>query len=259
MYAKKQRIQICFNKAAKTYDQAANLQREAADDLFKLLPQENFNQVLDLGTGTGYCARILAKKLPQAEILGIDIAPEMIQVAKQKQHHQEQYLIADFDNLPIQSESCDLIFSNLALQWSLNLDNTLAKLKHALAKKGHLVFSTLLNGTLLELKKAFHQIDKSRHANDFLDLKQVEKILLKNNFEIIKTKTATKKYHYRNVFEIIRNLKDVGANCVIEHSTKQLTHKQHFIKLNQCYPRQHQIDQLPLSYELAYFCVRNKT
>ena len=36
-------------------------------------------RVLDLGTGTGKAARLVAERFPQAEVVGVDLAPAMIE------------------------------------------------------------------------------------------------------------------------------------------------------------------------------------
>jgi SAM-dependent methyltransferase len=41
-------------------------------------------RILDLGTGTGAAALWLARRFPEAEIVGVDIAPAMISVARSK-------------------------------------------------------------------------------------------------------------------------------------------------------------------------------
>jgi SAM-dependent methyltransferase len=41
-------------------------------------------RVLDLGTGTGRAAFSLARRFPEAEILGVDLAPEMIEEARRR-------------------------------------------------------------------------------------------------------------------------------------------------------------------------------
>lgn len=40
------------------------------------------SSILDIATGTGYVARRLKKLYPEAEVIGVDIAPEMIAVAQ---------------------------------------------------------------------------------------------------------------------------------------------------------------------------------
>jgi ubiquinone/menaquinone biosynthesis C-methylase UbiE len=52
----------------------------AAADRLAERPQ----RVLDIGTGTGLAAVVLARRFPEAEVLGIDVAPRMIEEARRQ-------------------------------------------------------------------------------------------------------------------------------------------------------------------------------
>lgn len=50
----------------------------AALDRLGTAPQ----RILDLGTGTGAAARVIARRFPEAEVLGVDVAPKMVEEAR---------------------------------------------------------------------------------------------------------------------------------------------------------------------------------
>jgi SAM-dependent methyltransferase len=50
----------------------------AALDRLDVMPR----RILDLGTGTGLGARVLAKRFPGAEVVGVDLAPAMVEEAR---------------------------------------------------------------------------------------------------------------------------------------------------------------------------------
>jgi SAM-dependent methyltransferase len=50
----------------------------AALDRLETAPQ----RILDLGTGTGAAARVVARRFPEAEVVGIDLSPKMIEEAR---------------------------------------------------------------------------------------------------------------------------------------------------------------------------------
>ena len=57
-------------------------------------------RVLDVGTGTGMGAFMLAERWPEAEVTGIDVAPEMIAQAAQKAGGDRvRFLVADVSSL----------------------------------------------------------------------------------------------------------------------------------------------------------------
>jgi ubiquinone/menaquinone biosynthesis C-methylase UbiE len=39
-------------------------------------------RILDVGTGTGVAARVLARRFPEAEVVGVDLAPAMVEEAR---------------------------------------------------------------------------------------------------------------------------------------------------------------------------------
>ena len=69
-------------------------------------------RVLEIGTGTGAGAFTLANRFPDAEILGIDISPKMIEVARAKLAERSaphvRFEVADVAQLP-EGETYDLI------------------------------------------------------------------------------------------------------------------------------------------------------
>lgn len=52
-------------------------------------------RILDVGTGTGAGARWLARRFEQAEVLGIDVAPEMIDLAAAKAGERVRFEVAE--------------------------------------------------------------------------------------------------------------------------------------------------------------------
>lgn len=65
-------------------------------------------RVLDLGTGTGGGARVLASRYPEAEVTGADLSPEMIREAKAR-GTRETYVAADASALPFADNAFDLV------------------------------------------------------------------------------------------------------------------------------------------------------
>jgi SAM-dependent methyltransferase len=67
-------------------------------------------RVLDLGTGTGSVARIVASRFPDADVVGVDISERMIDEARKKPDSQRiRYDVADAERLPYDDGSFDLV------------------------------------------------------------------------------------------------------------------------------------------------------
>ena len=236
----KKRVAIAFGKAAQGYDRAAHFQFEVMEALGAMT--ERSLHILDIGCGTGIGARHLAMRYPEATVIGLDLAVGMLEVAALA-GNSEAYLCADFDHLPIQNSWADLAFSNLTLQWSPDLKQTLFQLKAALAPGGQLIFSTLQSGTLREFQM----------ANSFLRAEEIKTALLEAGFVIEQSKEIHQTYHYQTFREVLGALKDVGANCLLKRNTKQ-AHRAYFEGLEAAYPRD--AEGFPLSYEVVLIVAR---
>jgi malonyl-CoA O-methyltransferase len=66
------------------------------------------SRILDLGTGTGAAARLLATRWPEADVTGADISPEMVREA-QARGSRETYVVADASALPFADRTFDLV------------------------------------------------------------------------------------------------------------------------------------------------------
>jgi ubiquinone/menaquinone biosynthesis C-methylase UbiE len=63
---------------------------------------------LDVGTGTGAGARLLAKRFPDAEVVGVDVAPAML-VEARRLAPELDFVEGDAARLPFDDESFDLV------------------------------------------------------------------------------------------------------------------------------------------------------
>lgn len=63
---------------------------------------------LDVGTGTGAGARAIARRLPEAEVVGIDVAPGMLSEAR-RLAPELSFVEGDAAELPFDAESFDLV------------------------------------------------------------------------------------------------------------------------------------------------------
>jgi malonyl-CoA O-methyltransferase len=70
-------------------------------------------RVLDLGTGTGKAARVVAKRFPQAEVVGVDLSPAMIEQARRvlpaELSGRVRFDVADASRLPFEDGAFDLV------------------------------------------------------------------------------------------------------------------------------------------------------
>jgi SAM-dependent methyltransferase len=93
--------------------------------------------VLDLGTGTGKAARLAAERFPDAEVVGVDLAPRMIEQARAllppELDGRVRFDVADASKLPFQDGAFDLVVL-------LNMIPFFAELARVTAPGGTAVF-----------------------------------------------------------------------------------------------------------------------
>ncbi|MFZ3373096.1 MAG: methyltransferase domain-containing protein, partial [Desulfitobacteriaceae bacterium] len=150
-----------FGQNAVTYDQYAVVQKEMAKELFgKIIKMECcFQNILEIGCGTGFLTELLAREYPNAQIITTDIAPEMIAIASKKltAYANIQYFVADGENLSTVDQVSfgklpfDLIVSNVVFQWFVEYAAAFTQYHSYLEPGGYLIFSTLGVGTFKEL------------------------------------------------------------------------------------------------------------
>lgn len=96
--------------------------------------------IADLGCGPGHLTEVLRRRWPEADILGVDSSPEMIDRAVAGNTDlRARYLIADVSEW-VPEEPVDLIVSNATLQWLPDPLATVARLREHVASRGTLAF-----------------------------------------------------------------------------------------------------------------------
>ena len=103
----------------------------------KIVTDWHPHSVADLATGTGDLALALQKKLPDAEIAGVDFLPEMLELAKQKGLRQP--VLADAMNLPFGDGSFDCVTIAFGLRNLENCAAALVEMSRVIKSNGHLL------------------------------------------------------------------------------------------------------------------------
>ena len=174
----KQAVADSFSKAANHYDKFAQLQRDIGDQLLKnleLSSSKTINDLVDLGCGTGFFSEKLASRYPESNLTCFDLSQAMLAQVKQRNINKVSLQQGDIDVLPFAHNSLDLIYSNLVVQWSADLLVCLKQIKNSLKPKGKAYLSTLLTGSLEELRMAWKLVDDKPHTNSFLSLNNINR------------------------------------------------------------------------------------
>ncbi len=162
-----------FDRRASSFERNDYLLREIERRMFERLDVVKIApaRILDLGCGLGAGVSELSRRYPQAETLGLDFSPNMIEAAKKKvlpsadglffrfmksmgagQAKRISFEVADLAQLPSANESVDLLWSNLVFHWLGIPEPALLDL-YRVAKPGALLmFSAFGVDTLKEIR-----------------------------------------------------------------------------------------------------------
>ncbi len=227
------KIAKSFGEASTSYDVSARLQRYCGKHLMPWLPNRNDLTVLDLGSGTGYFTELLASRYQ--DVIGVDISTKMLRFAQNNRDNSIHWLEADAYKLPLQENSIDFVYSNLMIQWCEPLDKVLNEVMRVLKPGGVFVFSTLVDGTLFELKSAWAQVDNDRHVIDFKPEREIKQLFEGTDRKLLNAKQQDIVLEYESVLHLAHELKGLGANHVPKKQGKGLAGKEKWQKMSKSY------------------------
>lgn len=253
----KWRVAKAFGQAAASYNAAAVFQQEIGKRLIERL---NFARiaagtVMDLGASTGYLTQQLAQCYGDATLIAVDIAEGMLRYMQKSDHLSLPWLVcADAEHLPFSSETVDLVFSNLMLQWCPNSLAVFDEVRRLLKPGGLFVFSTLGPDTFCELRQSWAQVDDYQHVNAFTDMHNVGDALLTLG---LRNPVVDREYvavMYDRVADLLRDLRALGANQVIvDHRVPGFLGKGCYQAFMQAYEKfRNPEGLLPVTYEVIY-------
>ena len=252
----KSHVRQSFSKSAQDYDQVAVLQREIGERMLERLDYVKLKPdiVLDAGAGTGHCSDGLLKRYNKAKVLSLDFALPMLHQAVKKGRwlRRPSCICGDIEHLPLADQSVDLVFSNVAIQWCTDLQQTFSEFMRVLKPEGLLMFSTFGPDTLKELRSAWAQVDQLPHTSQFVDMHDIGDMLVHEQFAdpVIDAERMT--LTYKNVSLLVKDLKMLGAHNADSNRQRGMMGKQRWQSMVRAYEEFRQQDRLPATYEVVY-------
>ena len=163
------------------------------------------------------------------------------------------WLVGDAESLPLKAGSVDLIFSSLSIQWCGNLSTLFNEVERVLSDDGIFVFSSLVDGSLSELKSAWSQVDSMQHVNAFAFLSDYQSAISTTCLNVERLDIQEKVLSYQKVKELTRELKTLGAHNMTSHRATHLTGKQKIQEFLAAYESFRLNDgTLPASYQVLF-------
>jgi ubiquinone/menaquinone biosynthesis C-methylase UbiE len=131
-----------FDRIAASYDSWAGGQHErVAVRLVDLAVPQKGEHVLDIGTGTGLVAHLVAPRVSPGSVIGIDLSEQMMAIARSKQSKNVQFLGMAAERLVFKPETFDLVTMGQALAYLSDPTDALAEARRVLRTGGRLAVS----------------------------------------------------------------------------------------------------------------------
>lgn len=248
-----------FGRAAASYDSSAHLQRAVCRQLMKMAERHwTPSTIVDLGSGTGFGSKLLRRHFPEARIVALDLAEDMLRFARNERPQADAYIAADAELLPLADGSVDLLFSSMALQWCYRLPQLFAELRRVLSPEGRCLVATLGPGTLAELRDSWAEVDSGVHVNRFLPLANWREAAAQSQLmgEVLDEQRLL---YFDNLRQLMRELKGVGAHNINRAAKRGMTGRTRIQQLAKAYEDLRQPLGLPVSYEVIYMKLVQET
>jgi Trans-aconitate methyltransferase len=183
------------------------------------LDQRPVDAILELGCGSGRLTRMLRETWPGARLVSVDIAADMLAVARQS-CADALFVLDDAEHfLQCCDERFDLVISNATLQWFQTPDVSLLRCRTLLNPGGVVALTTFGCDTFRELRASFAEAYERatkparQHSGEFPEINFWLKLLPRDEIE---------EWHvteqFENVRAFLRSVQMAGATNVFAHS-----------------------------------------
>ena len=244
-------IQVAFSAAATRYDQAAHIQRQAAEQFAQWLatqPIASPQTILEVGCGTGFLTAQLVERYPHTAILATDIAPAMLAQAQQRiTAPQVHWQVLDAQQGAPQAS--DWLVSALCFQWFQPLAEALQKLWE---KTEVLAFSVVLADSFRDWRAAHDALQLSCGLQPLPSWENLHALCSALQPASLTSERVSLLENHANALAFAQSMKAIGAHVPrAEHEPAGLRS-----------PLRQVLKVLPqpytVNYEIGFFCLRKK-
>ena len=161
---KKEQVAKMFDAISKNYDGLNRVISLGIDikwrkKVVKIVGENNPKQILDIATGTGDLALMMAELNPD-KIIGLDISEGMLAVGKEKianvnLSEKIEMVVGDSEEMPFDDDTFDAITVSFGVRNFANLDKGIQEIARVLKPSGVLVILETSNPTKFPFKQGY--------------------------------------------------------------------------------------------------------
>jgi ubiquinone/menaquinone biosynthesis C-methylase UbiE len=147
-----------FDQVAHEYDSWAGGQHgRVAARLVEIANPKKGQHALDVGTGTGQVAHLVAAKVRPGTVIGIDLSERMLSVARSGKAPNEQFVGMAAERLVFRPATFDLVTMGEALAYLADPAAALEEAHRVLKPRGHLAVSSMRRSLSTPAQNLFFQ------------------------------------------------------------------------------------------------------
>jgi len=194
------------------YLKASKHQKEWGQRLISEFHFTGSESILDLGCGDGVLTKIIADKVPDGNVLGIDVSEGMIDKANELKQDNLRFQRLDINNIDFENEF-DITISNATLHWVQDHKRLIWNCHRALKENGVLRFNFAGDGNCSNLIGVIRDVMNNEvYKKYFTDFKwpwymptidDYRQLLSINNFKDIRIWDENADRYFEDVDEMI--------------------------------------------------------
>ena len=198
-------IQKRFAKNLDTYNDNAKIQKKMAERLLSFLDRKDFNDILEIGCGTGFLTQLVNEKFSFKTYTANDIVESCEKYVKEI-NPKINFIPADIEKAVENSDKkYDLIISNAVFQWVENLESFIKLLVSKLNDGGVLLFSTFGPENFREVNFVLGKTLPYYSANELQEIIKDYKNIVEQEMHVMAFKTPK---------DILKHIKSTGVNAL---------------------------------------------
>jgi ubiquinone/menaquinone biosynthesis C-methylase UbiE len=151
-----ERIADCFDAGAGDYEEVVWRNRQGAERLVAALPDLQYQDLLDVGCGTGLASLAMIERFALRSITGVDLSPGMLARFRSALEGvggvEVRLHAADVLAMPVPADRYDVVLSTMAFHWFPEKQRALAAMARSLRPGGVLGVLTGGRGTEAEYR-----------------------------------------------------------------------------------------------------------
>lgn len=155
--------------------------RQLYPDVLRKLDKFSFNNLLDIGCGTGNLLSTISSKY-DTEIAGVDISPKMLKIASEKLGSKADLREADSENLPFDDASFNMVMCTDSFHHYPHPNIVLNEIRRVLKPKGNILIADMSANTLFRFYLNLKLVFTDEGAFKIYSVDEIQKLLRNSKF-----------------------------------------------------------------------------